>query len=236
MPTKANTSLILFVLISLVYFIGEFLPSKSIIYATKPLLMIALMAYFYFATKEHPSSFRFWIIIGLLFSFGGDTLLMFVESDPKAQIFFLLGLASFLLAHLAYLFAFIKYPSTQKGFVKKRPIWVIPFLLLLIIFLTYLWPDLPGDFRIPVFLYACAIIAMALGSLNLKGKIADPIAQTILIGALLFVFSDAIIALNKFKTAQLSIPEPRLMIMIPYLVGQYLIAKGSAAANNTLIE
>ena len=59
-------------------------------------------------------------MMALVFSVGGDTLLMFVEGDPGRPQFFLFGLASFLVAHIFYLIAFAKYPSDQLGLINRK--------------------------------------------------------------------------------------------------------------------
>ncbi len=189
--------------------------------------MSVLGYYFYTQSEALPPLFRKWLLLGLLFSIGGDTLLMFVENGPDREHFFLLGLASFLITHLCYLQAFRSYPSQAIGWVRRHPWVLLPFLLFLIGNTAFLWPDLPADKKIPVALYSTAIIAMTIAGVNLAGKIHPLAYQLLLAGILLFVCSDSLIALNKFKSSQLSIPYPRLSIMICYLVGQYLIVLGS---------
>jgi uncharacterized membrane protein YhhN len=46
------------------------------------------------------------------------------------------------------------------------------------------------------------------------------------LGAILFILSDSVIALNKFKSDDLNIPMPRLIIMVTYILGQFLIVEG----------
>ena len=50
-------------------------------------------------------------------------------------------------------------------------------------------------------------------------------------GAFLFMISDTIIALNKFKSADLNIPFARIWIMSLYILGQFFIVMASAKIN-----
>ena len=189
---------------------------------TKPTLMLLLASWFYFSTKNHASSFRSLIVGALLFSFGGDTLLMFVPT--KGEQFFLLGLGSFLLAHLCYLFAFFKYKSNETGWLKSKPIFALPLLFLLIGFNSYLIPDIAQAMQIPVLAYSFVISLMTFSVFNLGGKINRPIFKTLFAGALLFMFSDMTIAVNKFKSP---VPYAHICIMLTYLLGQFFIVKAS---------
>jgi len=148
--------------------------------------------------------------------------LMFVSSH--GEHFFLMGLGSFLLAHLCYLFAFFKYRNKIQGWLKRRPLLAAPLILLLIGFQYYLIPDIAKAMQIPVVVYSLVIMMMVLAVLNLGGKISTNIFQVLFAGALLFMFSDMMIAINKFKTP---LPYSHILIMLTYLLGQYLIVQGS---------
>ena len=65
---------------------------------------------------------------------------------------------------------------------------------------------------------------MAITALNLKTKLPSGIFFILFFGVLLFLFSDSIIALNKFKSNDLQIPYPRVLIMCTYITAQFLIA------------
>ena len=118
------------------------------------------------------------------------------------------------------------------GYLYKHPWVIIPFAIFLSGILYYLWPDLPSGLNIAVAIYSSCIVAMALLSINTKPHLLPTAFIMLLIGALSFVFSDTVIALNKFKTAQLSISHARLIIMFFYLLGQGLIV-GGLVVNST---
>jgi uncharacterized membrane protein YhhN len=54
-------------------------------------------------------------------------------------------------------------------------------------------------------------------------KVSDKSYQLVLIGAILFILSDSLIALSKFVV---NIPLSSLWIMATYVVAQYLIIQG----------
>jgi uncharacterized membrane protein YhhN len=81
-----------------------------------------------------------------------------------------------------------------------------------------------GDFRIPVIVYAVVILSMLAAALNRYGKVNGLSFMLVSLGALLFVASDSMIAINKFYE---KFDFARILIMATYLLGQYLIATGS---------
>jgi uncharacterized membrane protein YhhN len=136
----------------------------------------------------------------------------------------LFGLGSFLLAQLSYTICFLSYAKTGKGLIRQQPYWVIPFLIYLISLLSILWADLETEFRIPVVIYAIAIVSMAIAALNLQPFLSSDLLFTLMLGVLLFVLSDSLIAINKFKTP---IPLARIWIMSTYILGQYFIVRAA---------
>ncbi len=229
---KYTYLILLYLALSLILLFAELTHQQTLIYATKPLLLTVLSLWFYLNTKDWRTAFTTFVLLGLIFSIGGDTFMMFEESgDESTAIWFLLGLGCFLLTHIFYLLGFLKYPDRSKGFISKKLWLVLPFLLFYIGFNYYLRNDL-GDLQIPVLVYSSVITLMALAALNLYSKkIAPKHFGWILGGVLLFMVSDICIALAKFKSHELVIPYPRVVIMTLYLLGQYWIAKGSIAAN-----
>lgn len=228
MPQMSKIFLYLFFGLTAINLLAEFSASTWLIFSTKPFLMICLSIWFYTYNKDHPTAFRNFILLGFIFSIFGDTFLMFNENGYESEIFFLLGLGSFLITHLCYLIGFIKLANKRKGFLAKQPLLLIPFLFFLIANNYFLWPDVPAPLRLAVVIYSTVIISMTIGCLNLNGLIASRFFKILLTGVLLFVLSDSIIGLNKFKSHEILLPYPRLLIMIPYLLSQYLIGMGSS--------
>jgi uncharacterized membrane protein YhhN len=227
LPTPIVISgLILFFVFSTFNLISEYLEWRTGIFISKPLLMPVLALYL-FLSSGFKTIFNRWIALALLFSFGGDTLLLFSEQGRGAPLFFLLGLGSFLLAHLFYIIAFGRYRRQEKGWLRTAPWALLPFILYLGWLLTFLWEDIPTDMRIPVAVYGLVIIGVCLAAINLKTKVAKGVFWLFFIGILLFVLSDSLIALNKFKGADFYFPKIRLWIMGLYITGQFLITEGA---------
>jgi uncharacterized membrane protein YhhN len=161
-------------------------------------------------------------LIGLFFSTAGDILLMF-----DGGLFFLLGLSAFLLAHLSYIGGITLGLRGKSGFLIKNPLWILAFLLYPVLLLYWLWNDIPAGMRIPVAVYALVISTMAQCVVNLRGYLPEKIFWTLTGGALLFVLSDSLLALNKFGHP---FEGGHVAIMLSYIGGQWLLAKGVSKA------
>ena len=201
-PTGTAPLLILFLLLCLINLYAEWSYNSNLIFLSKPLLLTSLAIYFYRSSLASSSTFRNFLLLGFLFSIAGDSFLMFVENEPKSPSFFLYGLGSFFITHLCYLYAFLKWPSNSKGWLQQNPLWLVLFLLFLLGNCLFLWPDIPTVLRLPVVFYSTAIVTMAAACTNLAGKMPKSAFQLLLTGVLLFVLSDSLIALNKFKVIQ----------------------------------
>ena len=215
-----NLSTLAFILAALLNLIGEAFAYSSLVVTTKPLLMPLLIAWLLTATNHssNQSFLRRIVIAALVFSTLGDVFLMF-----SGEMFFLLGLGFFLLAHLFYVVAFSTVSSFKNGSLKQNPWWGIPFLIFPVLLLTFLWNGIPPGMRLPVAAYAGVISVMALSVVNLRGKVADAIFLNLLAGAILFLISDSLLAVAKFG-------EPfegsRWAIMLTYIGGQFLLVRG----------
>lgn len=192
--------------------------SKTLLFVSKPLLMPLLAGYF-LSAKENPAKLSRWIFAALFFSWAGDVLLMFQEKDP---LFFMLGLSAFLLAHIFYIIAFQTISNNER--TRFRP------LLLAIVTVYYasliyiLYPTL-ADMRVPVMVYGVVISTMfmlAMHALFIKNAAAGKLMMA---GALFFVVSDSVLAMNKFYQP---FKGAGIIIMLTYGLAQFLIVKGAA--------
>lgn len=223
MNNTSNTLHYTFLGLAAVELLAEATGHHSVIYITKPLLMPVLGLWLFFSTARHaPGFLRRTMLAGLAFSTIGDTLLLFA-GGPSGALFFLLGLGAFLFAHLCYIGGYHSIASYKHGYVRLKPVIIVPFALFLCGFLWYLAPGMPHGMGGPVNAYALVISVMALSACNTRNKVNDRIFVSLVAGALLFMLSDSLIAVNKFKTA---IPGASLWIMSTYLAGQYLIIRG----------
>ena len=184
----------------------------------KPLLMPALVL---LILKVTHASFhrRKLIVAGLFFSWLGDIFLLFESRQP---LFFIFGLASFLLAHICYIVYFLSIKSDKISLLKKQPAYI---LLVFGYGIGLVWLLLPylHELKIPVILYATVICCMLLCSVHVFSKLKGPANLFFVTGAVLFVLSDSLLAINKFYQP---LPWAGIWIMLTYSAAQYFIVKG----------
>jgi uncharacterized membrane protein YhhN len=184
---------------------------------TKPLLMPLLLAWLIAMAGRRWSTPIVWLAIGIGFAWAGDLLLM--RDDDLS---FLLGIAAFLGMQVSYIVAFRRVPGTS--LVRAWPIALVPYGVLWAVLVVVLWPG-AGDLRIPVLVYSAAIILMALAALDLVLRIPQALAWRVTAGALVFVVSDALIALSEFGSLENTV-QVAAAIMLTYTVAQGLIVTG----------
>lgn len=220
--------LVLFLLFSLANLLALATSTSTDNYLTKPFLMIWLALYAVAGRPSIPRDSWKWLLIGLFFSFLGDTLLMFADGRPSGGTFFLLGLSSFLLTHVAYWVAFHRYPRPGTDVpLASYLVRIVPLVLYLLGMGYILLPALPQAMLVPVMVYSFVIVAMATKAVSLLPFLSPARATLLVAGAVLFVLSDSIIAMSRFTDlltfSQLTIG---LAIMLTYLSGQLFIVLG----------
>lgn len=211
-----------YLIISSFYLILLLLGHEDWSWYLKPFLLPSLILAVYqsddFPTKK-------WLLYALIFSWNGDIILLFAD---KGEIYFILGLVSFLIAHILFIVLFIKQKSevnkTNKLFFGLGIIFV---LLYLVSMLNLLFPTL-GDLKIPVTIYAITISTMLIMAIKGSFSWKIPMNMIILNGACAFVTSDSLLAINKFYVP---LPSATFLIMITYLVAQYLMTSGILKLN-----
>lgn len=161
------------------------------------------------------------IVFGLVLGAIGD----FALSRPGTAAF-LAGMAAFAAGHLAYVWAFWTR-AAELGFTAPTPgQWAALGVLAGLVLGLGLWLSAKaGDLRLPVLGYAVIIGAMAATVLILPPNAGR---KDILLGAGLFLLSDALLALRMFVVTA---PKPRLALGLAvwpaYWMGQALILIGS---------
>ncbi len=211
--------LIVFVITLIADLIGVYIKNEMVVYVTKPLVVIALILYFLSATWKIENAFIKIIVNALFFSWLGDLALMFDSFDQRT---FLIGLLAFLFAHLRYINFFSIVRMGEKIKLKPGLILIVAVYYSGLIFL--LLNDL-HEMKIPVIIYGIVIsimLLLALHMLFIKNKEAG---KLLMLGALLFVISDSILAINKFYQ---SFELASIFIMLTYGMAQLLITLGAA--------
>lgn len=212
----------IYIVFSILYLIVLFTGHENLDLYLKPALIPLLGFGVYF----HPKFLSRRILLNaLIFSWIGDVILIFADI---AEIYFILGLVSFLIAHITYCVLFNKQIIGEIQINKVLfglGSLVIAFYLTAIILL--LMPNL-GDLKIPVIVYAAVISTMLLFAFNGYLIWKKPGALYIFLGAITFVISDSILAFDKFNAP---IEKSSFFIMLTYLVAQYLIVVGIIRLN-----
>ena len=192
--------------------------NETLRYITKPLLMPLLIVLFISQTTGFNSSLKKWIVLALVFSWAGDVLLMFESTNGN---FFIFGLVGFLIAHIFYIL-FYENVIRKEG-LRKNYWWFLPVILYYIALIYFLSPKL-GDMKFAVRIYGIVISYMLIQALQ-TGRIKNMTAATLMIGgAVLFITSDSILAINKFYE---SFAYAGIAIMLTYGIAQLLITLGA---------
>lgn len=207
MPIKLLSALVL--VSALLHLVSERYGPRRAVYLFKPLTIVLIILVAAGAENSVSHFYKYAIIAGLVFSLAGDIFLML----PRDR--FVEGLASFLLAHLCYIAAF-----TFEGGGERRLLYAVPFLLYGGLMLRVLLRGL-GRMKAPVIVYMVVIMLMAWQALNRWAGTGQEGSGLALSGALLFVVSDSILALNRFRRPFAS---AQLFIMGTYFMAQWLIA------------
>lgn len=184
--------------------------SRTLVYVFKPLATALLAVLVAVSPGSVSSRYAAAVFAGLLFSLAGDVFLM-LPADRFRQ-----GLASFLLAHACYVFAF----ASDSPFASP----VLPFAFGLVVagaVLPALWPGIPGRLRPPVVVYVALLVGMAAQAASRAAHLRSGAALAAALGAGLFVASDALLAWNRFRRP---LPAAQVLIHATYFPAQWLIA------------
>ncbi|MEN8181313.1 MAG: lysoplasmalogenase, partial [Myxococcota bacterium] len=130
-----------------------------------------------------------------------------------------LGLASFLLGHVAYAVAFTLRGLDPLACLAAAAGLLVPGFLVL----RWLLPQAPSDWRIPVLAYAAVISVMAVSAL---GGISGPGGGVIALGALAFYASDLAVARERFVQSSFANKAWGL----PLYYGAQLLLAGTATS------
>jgi uncharacterized membrane protein YhhN len=187
--------------------------------AVKALIMPLLISILWINSRQGNFGSSWLMLTALLFSWAGDIALEFTRQH---EMMFLVGLLCFMMTQILYFVVFYRTPGISNG-IRKLLIFIIPVYIYGAGLLFYLYDDL-GDMRIPVIVYALVILTMLAGAVSRIGKAGRISFALVLCGAILFVLSDSMIAINKFSYP---FSGARIAIMSTYIAGQYLIVTGA---------
>jgi uncharacterized membrane protein YhhN len=183
--------------------------SRALAGVLKPLPILLLVLVVANAEPSLGAQHRGLVATGLAWSLVGDVCLVFRHG-------FVLGLASFLVAHCFYIAAFASTAHAADG------LRLLPFALVGVAMLAYLWPHL-GTLRLPVAVYMATLVAMGWLAAGRVGAPGVPTASAALAvaGAVVFMASDAILAVDRFAHR---FAAADAAVMTTYYTAQTLIA------------
>lgn len=174
----------------------------------KPITTILIIALAIYGNYTNPTDYSIILLYALAFSLIGDMFLVFEK-------YFLQGLISFFIAHIAYAYAF----ATIFGFDVN--LYILGVLILVSSsYYIFIYKFL-GTFKIPLAAYFAVILIMNLQAQGLMFNHFKPEFIAIAIGSVLFSLSDAVIAFDKFKIP-FKISEP--IILVTYWLAIYIFA------------
>jgi len=184
-----------------IFFFSHIAESLILIFKVIPMLLIIILA----ATPKNLGikKYQLLIVIGLVFCMVGDYTLQW----------FLIGLTSFLIGHIFYIFAFF---STNE---RQVPTWA---KIVLLVYGVSMAVWIAGTvfssgevaLGIAVIAYISVILTMGWTAIRTGSTFAT-------IGALLFISSDSYLSINKFV---MPLPFSHEIIMLTYYGAQILIA------------
>lgn len=158
-------------------------------YALKPLTTLLVIGIALAATPS-TASYQHWIVVALVLSLSGDVCLMF-----QGERWFIGGLGSFLLAHLAFAAAFLAGVGAA-----EPPGWLAAVAFYAGAMLFVLVPR-AGALKIPVLAYCLVLGAMVFTAAARHAALADPESLRAVAGALLFMLSDSLLGWRRFVGA-----------------------------------
>jgi uncharacterized membrane protein YhhN len=161
------------------------------------------------------TSAGWWLVVALVFGLVGDVFLL-----EKSDTHFRLGLAAFLVGHLAFVLCFVQLGLDPRGW-NYLSLLVLGACLLAtrqVAASTYLRGGLA--LAAPVGLYTVVIGAMLIYAFTTG-------VPLVAIGATVFAVSDTVLARDRFVRPWTWAP---LVVMVTYHVGQALIVIGVLAA------
>ena len=163
------------------------------------------------------SSYGRVLLTGLTLSFLGDAFLI-----GESRQAFLGGLAAFLLAHLAYVAAFVVNGVSLRWMAGAA----LPVAGIAVVVAAWLAPHTPPDLALPVQLYTAVISGMVITAFGTRGKGGS---MLILVGALLFFLSDLSVA--SLRLVQTDFPT-YLWGLPLYYAGQLCLALSAAQSRS----
>lgn len=177
--------------------------NHSMLFKLIPMALIIFYALTNLFEQTERKSYHIITIVGLLFCISGDYLLQW----------FVIGLFTFLCGHIFYIISFRKQIKAYSPDA-FRIIIIIYAIIMMAIMTVALINKQEYVLIAPVIIYTTIIALMAFTAWKTKNR-------WLIIGSILFLVSDSILALNKFV---IDVPFSSALIMVTYYGANYFIA------------
>jgi len=211
LPVRAQVWLGMFVVASLAQVSAEFFHRERLAGVAIVVLMPLLAAFMITARRGRDALLR-WVLFALAFSWLGDTFGFFI----------VIKIMFFLIAQIAYIVAFWPYRRAsalyQPGRLMAYGVLITTLIIIMARFAAGLGP-------------AIVIYGLAIG---LMAVLASGVNVATAVGGLVFIVSDALIAIDTFARPGY-LPAAGFLIMCTYLTAQLLLVWGALRLNYPLV-
>ncbi|MBB6063069.1 putative membrane protein YhhN [Thermosipho japonicus] len=202
---KLITTFVLTLIVFLFFVLTVFFKKKS---KSKVIFKVLTTFTIFLISLLNSSGVEFLIVAGLFFGMLGDFLLEFEDK-------FLHGMVSFLIGHIFYLLSFL-----MKFGLPNILVFFIILSILLILYFVILFKK-SKNFKIPILIYTIAIGIMFSFTFSPAFKDIYYLRFMLPLAGGLFVFSDFLIAIEKFVR---KIKYSEIIILGTYFLAQLIIA------------
>lgn len=195
----------------------------SVYQVFKPLALLLLIGFVVkrWRALRLPTAHGGLLVAGLVFSLAGDVFLLF-------EGLFIAGLAAFLVAHVCYIALF----RQGVGWFPRRAA-LVGTLLAGAAMYAFLYPRLGPVLKVAVAAYTVVIALMAAQAIGRATVLRDKAAVAVAAGAVFFMASDSLLAINRFAVP---LPLAQFWVLGTYYVAQLLIARNALAAPGTAVS
>lgn len=159
------------------------------------------------------------VLCALVFSILGDTAGEYKVGNMEF-IAFVLQIVFFIFAQVSYTICFVNHIDRKAGVTGWTP-WGVASAVVIFSYICFVGFKVFSALDDVVLIIACGIyMCSLLGTGFSAAQQKRPYRWIFVVGAMFFIFSDSIIALNTFVT---DVPHSGLIIMSTYFVAQFLL-------------
>ena len=222
---KKTVWIIFFLFVLLANLVAIYLNNDTLRVIAKSLLVPVHIIYFSRQTRAVNSVLKTWVLLALIFSWFGDLLLIFEE---KRSIFFLLGLSGFFVAQVFYIVFF--HNIRMREYIRGNALLLLVVIVYYFVLVSIISPFL-GSMKLPVRIYGVVLSFMLMLAMHTLFSTNKKAGWWMTLGAVLFVASDSLLAINKFYSA---FSHAGTWVMLTYGLAQLFITEGAVKYINSM--